>query len=381
MMGITKGALQMRGLYYHPKRVTDKDSNLMLDSNTYHAVSLFLELIEDLVPEICDELKGSYSNYEQAYRWFKTNQKSFNVEQLPWPSEWKYVKHASKNQFKEYLDLKDSILSWVDKFNLQSYSDFYAGVGLTALSFYYDDCQPHSRKKKWRELKAIAKQYNVAVEQLKQVKSYRLTWPNEEKLSLSESVFFEEEDDTVELSRAIGLEETNYNLFFEQIYPFALAPGTISGVLNQNVSLGELEWMSFHYEGLVIPLILQNDKEEFHRLYESRDLIYTGLAWDPREKTWKEFETVIDNLYKQYKKLYRDRTETFLQEQGYIKQREKRVMVHFKWLVHYQIQGWSLAKIAEHYNNNSKRIYNEDTIYHGITNAAELALLRLRRKK
>ncbi|MEN1990131.1 hypothetical protein RSX24_028405 [Paenibacillus sp. ES5-4] len=371
----------MRGLYYHPKRVTDKDSNLMLDSNTYHAVSLFLELIEDLVPEICDELKGSYSNYEQAYRWFKTNQKSFNVEQLPWPSEWKYVKHASKNQFKEYLDLKDSILSWVDKFNLQSYSDFYAGVGLTALSFYYDDCQPHSRKKKWRELKAIAKQYNVAVEQLKQVKSYRLTWPNEEKLSLSESVFFEEEDDTVELSRAIGLEETNYNLFFEQIYPFALAPGTISGVLNQNVSLGELEWMSFHYEGLVIPLILQNDKEEFHRLYESRDLIYTGLAWDPREKTWKEFETVIDNLYKQYKKLYRDRTETFLQEQGYIKQREKRVMVHFKWLVHYQIQGWSLAKIAEHYNNNSKRIYNEDTIYHGITNAAELALLRLRRKK
>lgn len=75
------------------------------------------------------------------------------------------------------------------------------------------------------------------------------------------------------------------------------------------------------------------------------------------------------------------RTEMFLYEQGYIKQREKRVLLHFKWLVHYQIQGWSLTKIADHYNKDSKKIHNEDTIYHGVISAAELVLLNLRRKR
>ncbi|MCK6078378.1 hypothetical protein [Paenibacillus silvae] len=369
----------MRGLYYHPKRVTDIDSNLF-DSNTYHAVSLFLELIEDMVPELCEELESVYGDYEHAYHWFQANQDSFNEEEFPWPSEWKYVKKASHNHFKEYLPIKESILTWVQKFNLESYSDFYASIGLTALSFYYDDCQPNSRNKKWDELGFLAKQYNVSIDQLKAVKRHRLTWPNEEKLSLSRSIFFEEENDTVELSRDVGLEDTHVDSFFEQLYPFVFTPENVAGVLKQKVGLLDLEWMNFHYEDLVIPLITKNDKEEVRQLNEGIDLMYTGLAWDPREKTWKEFEKIIDNLYKQYKRLYKNRTETFLQEQGYIKQTEKRVLDHFKWLVHYQIQGWSLTKIADYYNNNSKRIHSEDTIYHGVTNAAELALLKLRRK-
>lgn len=106
-----------------------------------------------------------------------------------------------------------------------------------------------------------------------------------------------------------------------------------------------------------------------------------GIGWDPRKKTWKEFENFIDKKYEQYQMLYRERSEQFLREQGYVKDKEKRNLEHFRWLVDYQIKGWSAREIADHYSSLKNEIINEDTVLHGIKNTASLVLIHLRSSK
>ncbi|MBP1996921.1 hypothetical protein [Paenibacillus eucommiae] len=106
---------------------------------------------------------------------------------------------------------------------------------------------------------------------------------------------------------------------------------------------------------------------------------FSGAGWDPRRETWRDFEEKMDQYYKMYKEAYRARSERFLRERGYVKEKEKRNYEHFKWLVHYQVQGWNLREIADHYNTSkSEVILQEDAIFRGIKSTAELVRLPLR---
>lgn len=86
--------------------------------------------------------------------------------------------------------------------------------------------------------------------------------------------------------------------------------------------------------------------------YKSTDWIF-GNGWDPRDQTWREFEQELDTMYETYKKLYREHAEKFLMAKGYVKGKDKRNLNHFEWLIRYQIQGWTLKEIADHYSTST----------------------------
>lgn len=76
-----------------------------------------------------------------------------------------------------------------------------------------------------------------------------------------------------------------------------------------------------------------------------------------------EFEDYLDKWFASYKKLYRERNEKFMKQHGYVKGKEKRNQEHFKWLVHYQIQGWSLRQIIPMNNKDAEvEIHYNDVI-------------------
>ncbi|MNN01041.1 hypothetical protein D3C81_1136480 [compost metagenome] len=353
----------MKGLYYHPDRIIDS-STMFLDYGRYSAITLFLELIESMTPEVLEDLKGIYDVYAEADNWFMANHKGSQL----WPSEWEVVKQSDNNFSFEYTRLKEKITSWIYKFNLVGDSDFYYTLGLCSLSFYYDDCKETEREKRIKEYNIIAKRYNVSLDTLRKSERYNRTWPYEEKLTLVNSIFQDEETDNIELSKTIN--EDNYRLFFERTFPVAFTPSDI--YLKHDVSIYPYEAMQTHYE---LMNTIQQSKDD-------QDLLaYSGMAWDPRLKTWKDFESELDRMFKQYKNLYRERTEKFLIERGYLKEPEKRNLEHFKWLVHYLIQRWSLREIADFYSQKVGEEIHEDTVSHGIKSAARLVLIDLKKRK
>ncbi|OKP85953.1 hypothetical protein A3842_07150 [Paenibacillus sp. P3E] len=353
----------MKGLYYHPDRIIDS-STMFLDYGRYSAITLFLELIESMAPEVLEDLKDIYDIYAEAEEWFITYHKGSQL----WPSEWGVVKESNENFCFEYTQLKEKITSWVYKFNLVGDSDFYCTLGLCSLSFYYDDCKETERKKRLDEYNEIAKRYNVSLETLRRSGRYNRTWPYEEKLTLVNCIFQDEETDNIELSKSIN--DDNHLSFFERTFPVAFTPSNI--FLKNDEGIYPYETMQTHYE-------LINKIQQFK---DDEDLLaYSGMAWDPRLKTWKDFESELDKMFKQYKDLYRERTEKFLIERGYLKEPEKRNLDHFKWLVHYLIQRWTLREIADFYSQNVGEEVHEDTVSHGIKSAARLVLIDLRKRK
>jgi hypothetical protein len=353
----------MKGLYYHPNRIIDR-STLLMDYGRYSAITLFLELIESMTPEVLDDLRGIYDVYTEADKWFITHHKGSEL----WPSEWEIVKQSSNNFCFEYTSLKEEISKWACKFNLIGESDFYHSLGLCSLSFFYDDCKETEREKRLKEYKEIAERYNVPLETVRRSERYNKTWPYEEKLTLVNCIFQDEEPDNIELSKSIN--EDNYQSFFEITFPVAFTPSDI--YFNHERSIYMYEQMKAHHE-LISKIELSNDDQDL--------LTYSGMAWDPRLKTWKDFESELDKMFKQYKDLYRERTEKFLIERGYLREPEKRNLDHFKWLVHYLIQKWSLREIADYYSQNVGEIVHEDTVSHGIKSAARLVLVDLKNRK
>ncbi|MWC31362.1 hypothetical protein [Paenibacillus sp. MMS18-CY102] len=359
----------MKGNYFHPHRITDGDSSLLMDSNKYAAVVYFLEQIEKLAPEAVSDLVLLHDTYSEADHWFRNNR----IGSQEWPSEWSIVSQAETNHYSTYLKLKRSIEVWINKFKLKSKDDFYHKVALTALSFYYDDCKESNRIKRLAEYKVLAKRHKVSLEVLRNSERFSKEWPYNELLSLSRSVFFEDESDDIELNKSIGRTDGYRDNFFEYEYPFIFTPSSFSFLDEEEGSAGTFEWMSTFYSIL-------NKKGN----YDSNDkshLTYFGTAWDPRKESWENFESKIDVLFKQYKELYRERSEAFLAERGYVKERTKRNLEHFKWLVHYQVQGWSLRKISDHYSEITGEVISEDTIFHGIKKTADLVLLEFIQKR
>lgn len=358
----------MKSLYYHPERIYDGKCSL-IDNSKYAAVTHFLNLVESMTPEVVEDLKEIYDTYGEAEEWFFTHHKGSTF----WPSDWETVKEANENFCSGYLPLKTAISQWANKYNLVGELDFYESQGLTSLSFYYDDCKELNRKKRMKEYKDVAEQFNVPLEAIRKSELYGPSWPYEEKLQLATNVFQEDEEDTLELSKSIN-QEGIHNSFFQEKMPFAFTPDNILQ-FTQNKDVYSYEALKNYYEIFTNLCQKRTDDSSFEML------IYSGHAWDPRTTTWKEFEESIDRMFSEYKELYRLRAENFLIERGYIKEGEKRNLDHFKWLVHYLIQRWSLRKIADYYSQQTDKTVNEDTIFHGIKDAARLVLIDIKARK
>lgn len=368
----------MKGLYYHPERIRDGDATTtLIDSGKHSAIVLFLELVESLTPEVVDKLRGIYDIYTEADRWFFTHHKGSQL----WPSDWRTVRQANRDFCSGYIPLKEAISAWASKFNLVGESDFYQALGLVSLSFFYDDCKETERKKRMEEYKELAKRYNVSLEAVRRSEQYGKSWPYEEKLVLADNVFLEDESDNIELSRSIGRGDTIHQSFFEETFPFVFSPDVVMlRFAKEEKHIFMYEAMQDYYE---LTLSKYDEKKEAAlRKDEPLEIpSYNGRAWDPRTETWKNFEESIDKVFAEYKELYRKRTEEFLLDRGYVKEREKRNLDHFKWLVHYQVQRWSLREIADYYSQNTDELVHEDTVFHGIKSTAKLVLLDLKQRK
>ncbi|MCR8634867.1 hypothetical protein [Paenibacillus radicis (ex Xue et al. 2023)] len=362
------------GLYYHPDRIKAVSYPMLLDKTRYDSVSYFTRLIEEMVPEVINDLRGKVNAYDEAQKWFLKHQLSYREQ----PSEWHLVKVSEEDStYSGYASLKKELLSWTEKYNLHSHNDLYQELGLTALYYYYEDIQEENRDKRKKNAIEYSRQFGVPSDIALDWYFSRLesnSRPNREKLSLSSALnMFELEIDDIELEASAGIKASDFNKdFFNTQFPFVFTPNRV------DISLFGLNNYSFEeildYDHRKTFMLKQSMNNEDMKSYEPRDW-ESGKGWDPRTETWKSFEDTIDTWFKSYKKMYKERTEQFMDKHGYVKGKEKRTQEHFKWLLHYQIQGWSLRQIAEYYIDAE---FNEDTLYRGVKSAAEVLMLNLR---
>ncbi|MCT1402923.1 hypothetical protein M4D81_28405 [Paenibacillus sp. p3-SID867] len=368
----------MKGLYYHPSRIKHNGAPVLIDAGKHGAITLFVRLIEQMVPEVMEELKNEVLEaYARADHWYAMQS---NLSPQEGPSEWNIVKESSYVNFPAYNNLKEKLIKWSNKYHLNGIEDFYLTLALWSIGNYYEECNEVSRKQRVKEIQEYARIFGVSVEECRSMAIYKNSWPYEECISLSESLYFEDEPDDIELSKSIGKGEQIFNSFFSRVFPFTFTPEILSDIGKRSPNILTYESLRLFDETRSDLLGKANtrDYSEFEVLTKPWE---GGIGWDPRIETWKEFEEKMDKQYEQYKTLYRERSSQFLRERGYVKDKEKRKMEHFKWLVDYQIKGWSIREIADYYSGLNNEIINEDTVFHGVRNTASLVLIHLRSSK
>lgn len=368
----------MKGLYYHPKRIKHNGAPILIDSGKHDAITLFVKLIEEMTPQVLEDLKEEvYDAYAAANQWH-ANQKK--LTQSHSPSEWKLVKASNSDHFPAYIYLKEKLIKWSNKYHLNGEDDLYLALGLWSISDYYDDCKECSRKEREEEIKEDARLFGVPVDACRSWPIYKYSWPYEESLSLSECLYFEVELDDIELSKSIGNGKQRHSFFFSRMFPFTFTPDKLIDYEKHENNASAFETLRLYDERkrVFIEETKTSDLSKYSVLTRPWE---EGIGWDPRKEIWREFEERIDKIYAQYKTFYRERSLRFLEERGYVKDKEKRNLEHFKWLVDYQIKGWSLSQIADHYSALKNEIIKKDTIFHGLKNTANLVLVSLRSSK
>ncbi|MFB4321621.1 hypothetical protein RB298_04685 [Priestia sp. BR_2] len=357
------------GLYYHPERIKSDRSPLIMNSTHHHSITYFVRTLEKIAPECTEELERLSTAYEEAYKWYVEN--GFKVSKEP--SYWAIVKNSNQNEkYKGYRSLREGLLSWAQTFHLTGFNDFYYELALWAIADYYESCLDIERKKRLKEAKEFCQKIGRSEEEYWNVMN--TTKPYHERLSLSESICFEEELDTHEL------EETRHPIvhgFFDANTPFVFAPNRLNTVFD------DFSTRLYDFEN-----ILEYDRKKTRVIkkvmsgddlgdYEPMDWFF-GQGWDPRNESWRDFEKKIDDWFLAYKKMYKQRAERFLVEKGYTKAKDKRNLEHFEWLVRYQIQNWTLKEIADYYSIQNDTVVNEDTVWKAVKNTSEIVLLTLR---
>jgi hypothetical protein len=88
---------------------------------------------------------------------------------------------------------------------------------------------------------------------------------------------------------------------------------------------------------VVIPVIFSED-----------DLANTLTLpqWIPHEQTFAEADKQIRAVFEEHHLAYMARIRRLAEQRGLIPTVEKRKLEHFEWLVRFQVQGWTYAKIA-----------------------------------
>ncbi|MDI3501693.1 MAG: hypothetical protein PWP22_1464 [Thermoanaerobacter sp.] len=299
---------------------------LVTSKYRYEAIRLFLIYIHILVPEVIEELYPIMPIFNDAInKEIKLGLARHVV------TEWIKLKELDEPEF---LLLKEKIENWAIKYNLMESNGFYVSIALgamlNALPFWdgiikVDETLVKEEIGKEKILAGTEKSY---IQERKKI----LCKYNDKFINLPEALILADDtDEEVEiLSKATGNDDNFFVL--EEIFPFTFTPS-----------------FDFHFWGKT-PLL--DEPQTYEMLYRDKDweiFRYMPLAWDPRFKTWEEFEEQIDFLFKHYKKAYKKRTEEFFRRSGYILGKEKQEVKHFEWFVRYQIQGWSKEKIAKEY--------------------------------
>lgn len=145
----------MRGLYYHPNRIKYNGSPVLIDSGKHDAISLFVKLIEQMAPDVLEQLEhGVYESYTQAFQWYASQKELTPNEE---PSNWKLIKAARTDYFPEYMKLKESLYGWATKYHLTGDGDLYLNLALWGIANYYDDRKEESRKERQLNIKSTLK--------------------------------------------------------------------------------------------------------------------------------------------------------------------------------------------------------------------------------
>jgi hypothetical protein len=160
-------------------------------------------------------------------------------------------------------------------------------------------------------------------------------------------------------------------------HPFVFTPSHKMDVLKQDGLEMEMQWDDpSPYEGLLDEVRTPPTPEN-----NPMGLPWMGVAWDMRSETWDEFETNIDVAFKSYKKAYKQRMEAYMKQLDFTVSIKKRNLDHFEWFVRYQLQGWSMRKIADDYSKTSGKLVVEDTVSKALHSVSDTVLLPLRTPK
>ena len=108
--------------------------------------------------------------------------------------------------------------------------------------------------------------------------------------------------------------------------------------------------------------------------FEERDFIFHDWGWETPSQSWQQFESAVKKRFSESLDKYRDRLEKLAADRGFQYPKEIRRPLRFEWLALYQAKGWSPQRIG-------RDGVNSNTIFKGVTEAAELFGLKLRPSK
>jgi hypothetical protein len=84
--------------------------------------------------------------------------------------------------------------------------------------------------------------------------------------------------------------------------------------------------------------------------------------WRPTLESWADYEARTRAWFEATLRTYKRETKEYAASRGIHPTPQKRprgsddVSLHFEWLVRYQVQGWSFAKIAAHYDKGFENV-------------------------
>lgn len=124
---------------------------------------------------------------------------------------------------------------------------------------------------------------------------------------------------------------------------------------------------------------------------EEQQLIFRHAGWDPTSETWESFESRlradVEWWLEKVRMEYRPRLLALCEERGWrptpIKRnRSGSPLLHFEWLVRYQVQEWGYARIAQAYTDadpQGDKVIGEDAVRKAVKSTADLLGLTLRK--
>jgi len=116
-------------------------------------------------------------------------------------------------------------------------------------------------------------------------------------------------------------------------------------------------------------------------------LVFGCRGWDPVEESRATARERIEGVFQEYLAAYLGQMERLAEEREFKRSKEKRArsgadpLLHFKWLVRYQVQEWDYDEITQELTDNDpegEASIGVDAVRKAIVNTARLMELRLR---
>lgn len=293
----------------------DGEPSVFLSVSHYEAVKEFLGAIERLTPYVVEDLKKLAPLYTK-----RVMQEFYECDHGGVDAEKWSVLCASCVQ--DCQQLRDDILAWANRYHLHDVEGrgLYEEIALKALDAYV------------RSVFMMASELNK-----------------------------------VSLCNGVSLSSQLTSGYMEYIYPFVFAPS-----VRPNGAV-EFEGLMDHTKYMASVLAEQDDKPRRQIQHDlQHELGWQGIAWNPRIESQDSFKTNMRNMFEQYLDDYMKRTLDESEAAGHNRQKPKKALYHFEWLVLFQIDGKTMGEIQRENN------LGDNTANNGIEEAAGLCLLKLK---